>query len=358
MKRFWQVLTIGVLLAGTLPLTAFGNVIGPGGPPRVILPPPVPPERAPDELDALIESLDLGPATTYRGLTIYPLRRGHLARAQPLRPLTFDEALERDVLTVREADQGVVDAVEVRNTGRRYVFLMGGEVLSGARQDRMFRYDSLMPPYSGWRRVAVYCVEKGRWTPVVTAFGSKGHVANPALRQAAGEAAPQRDIWVGVDRKARELSVRQLESRAFAQIYEDAQVQQDLEEYESNLEPLLREETCGAVALSRGEILAADIFASESLFDALWPKLLRSYVLDVKRRGPEPLGERPRVLRFLRGALSHTAGRRPLPTPGVGELVRLTGSPTGGTALLYDVEAVHAHLYPAVTILPRPLLER
>ena len=359
MKRFWSVLAIGALALATLAFVALGNVIGPGGPPggppRVILP-PEPPQRVPDALDALLQDVDLGPPQSYRGLTIYPLRHRHLST--DFRPLTFDEALAKGVLDVREVDRGVVDSVEVNNRSDRYAFLMGGQILSGARQDRMFRQDTILPPFSGWTRVGVYCVEKGRWTPVATGFGSKGQVVNPALRQAAGASAPQETIWAGVDRKARELSVRQLESRAFGHIYADDRVQQDLADYERNLEMLPLREMCGAVAVSGGGILGADLFFSEGLFEELWPKLLRSYALDAKRSGLGPVGERDRVLQFLRGALSDQARRQPLPTPGAGELVSLTGSPTGGTALLFRDETVHAHLFPAVTILPRPLLER
>ncbi|MFQ6098147.1 MAG: ARPP-1 family domain-containing protein [Armatimonadota bacterium] len=312
-----------------------GPVIVP--PPRPV--PPLPPTR--DAIDALLAELEIGPADHYRDLTVYPLRRRH--GSARLRPLTFDEALRRGDLVVRERGAGRVNEVEVRNDARRHVFLMAGEVLTGAKQDRMFRDDVLLPPHSGWVPVSVYCVEQGRWTPVSERFRSEKTLVPPALRRQAQLHEPQARVWAGVNAAAAENRVRHGATKRFNEIYATPTVRARLSAYRAHYVPPRWGRTVGAVVCSRGRILGADIFSDPDLFDALWPKILDSYAMDA-RRGRGWRGGNEWVRRFLRGARSDNSSRHHVPTPGVGELLRISGR-TSGFALTYRDEAVHLNLH-------------
>jgi len=349
MKRVLAAVLLAGLVMGAVAICALGNVIGGGK----VVPPPGPPKPIPieklDAIDAVIGDLEVGPASSYHGLTIYPLRQRH--PGSDFRPLTFDEAMDRGDLTIRETERGAVDSVRARNNGGRPAFLMRGEILGGSRQDRIFRQDVLMPPYSAWVDVPVYCVEQGRWTPVSEYFSTTRHTVNARLRNAAAGEAAQEHIWAGVREQAAEQGVVQTPNKAFKEIYDARPVQDRMGEYERHFGPLPEEGTCGAVAMTRSEVLGADVFGNESLFRELWPKLLRSYALDADMHGVQHVGSPGQVREFLRQALSQHAHHGYESTPGAGEMLTIGGA-TCGKALVYAGEAVHIQLYPAATILP------
>ncbi|MFQ6132303.1 MAG: ARPP-1 family domain-containing protein [Armatimonadota bacterium] len=352
MKRVLVGVLIGASLVGLIAMCALGNVIGGGK----VVRPPEPPKPAPieeyDAIDALIGDLEVGPPQSYRGLTIYHVRQRH--PGSDFRPLTFDEAMDRGYLTIREKERGTVNTVQVRNDGGRHAFLMGGEIITGSRQDRTFQQDVLMPPRSGWIDVGVYCVEEGRWTPVSQYFSTTRRAVNAGLRNAAAVGAAQERIWAGVRDQAAEQGVVQSPNRAFKEIYAARKVQESMGDYERHFMPIRQADVCGAVAVTRGQILCADVFANEDVFEELWPKLLRSYALDAGKRGVHHMPETARVREFLRRALSKYAHHGHGSTPGAGEILTIRGT-TSGKALAYAGEAVHIQLYPSPI---RPLLER
>ncbi|MFQ5811346.1 MAG: ARPP-1 family domain-containing protein, partial [Armatimonadota bacterium] len=257
---------------------------------------------------------------------------------------------------VREIGRGGrVNEVEVQNRSRRPVFLMGGQMLFGSKQDRIFQRDALISPRSEWTRVPVYCVERDRWTPVSEHFSGKGRAVAPALRRAAQESASQAEIWSGVARQRDELGVAKGGTETYGAIYEDAGIQSRLREYRDRLRPTPGWGTCGVVAVGRRGIICADIFGDRALFAKLWDSLLDSYVLDEGKHGRWPITEEGAVREFLRQARSDRAGHYDTPTPGIGDAMRISGM-TSGAALSYRHDAVHVNLYPRPVI--RPLLER
>ena len=136
----------------------------------------------PKSIKSSLKKLVIGKPITYKNLTIFPLTQGFTPKT---RYTTLDEAMGKDWLTIREIGSGDVNFVELRNTGNKTVLILTGEMISGAKQDRMLKDDVLIPANSKWVRVPVYCVEHGRWAAVSPAFKSSGLVVPNALRQCA-----------------------------------------------------------------------------------------------------------------------------------------------------------------------------
>ena len=83
-----------------------------------------------------------------------------------------------------------------RNRSDRYIFLMAGEALGGAKQDRMVSDDVLLPTHSRVE-IAVWCVEHGRWTGEKEFRGS-AFTAPPAVRKRAIASKNQSEVWDSV----------------------------------------------------------------------------------------------------------------------------------------------------------------
>src|SRR6266571_4240465 len=78
-------------------------------------------------------------------------------------PLTLDEALTKKAAKVHET--GDVNSLEIENVGDEPIFVQSGDIVKGGQQDRALTASLLLPPRSGRTRVAVFCVEHGRWWP-------------------------------------------------------------------------------------------------------------------------------------------------------------------------------------------------
>jgi hypothetical protein len=135
----------------------------------------------------LIGRLEIGKAASHRNLTIFPLflKAGEASDPQKAKIVTLDEALSHGWLLIEEKDGGTVPEVVVTNRSEHMIFLMGGEILSGCRQDRIVRKDVLIRPRRRNLSVPVYCVEQGRWTYRSESFTSEKNLGTFELRSAA-----------------------------------------------------------------------------------------------------------------------------------------------------------------------------
>jgi len=268
----------------------------------------------------------VGPASTYSNYAL------------------LDEAIRSGRVKVQEKDGGEVNTVRMRNAGKTYVFGMAGEIVSGAKQDRMLQDDVLLPPGSGWLDVPVFCTEHGRWTGT-SSFGTKGYVASGAVRSKASQTGSQEEVWAEVDAAHEGLGVA-TPSRAFAKVYEDKAAQDQAQPYLDKLDrlPELCPGALGVVVAVGNRIVCVDAFGSPALFRKMWPKLLRSYVIDAMQSRPSGSIGQKQVQQFIK-----TAARAEVtdqPTVGAGRLQRLAAAGASGSALVFRSSVVHLDLFP------------
>jgi hypothetical protein len=76
----------------------------------------------------------------------------------------------------------------------------------------------------------------------------------------------------------------------------------------------------------------------------MWPKLLRSYVIDAVSQQPKGQLSAARATRFLRDAASASAVVQP--SVGAGTLYRISGAGASGSALEHQKKVVHMDLFP------------
>lgn len=104
-----------------------------------------------------LKRINIGSPVEYRNLKIYPLEMTAILKTEDF--ITLDEAMDKGWLKIREIGSGNVNQVEIKNNGNVPVFILTGEMITGAKQDRMIKEDILLPSNSGWVEVDVYCVE-------------------------------------------------------------------------------------------------------------------------------------------------------------------------------------------------------
>lgn len=302
-----------------------------------------------NEVTRLLGRLLIHAPQHFRGLTVFALElRGG---EDDMDYATLDDALRQGILRV--SDTGVVERVLMENLSRtQSVFVMAGEVVSGGKQNRMVRSDTLIPPVT---RVSVptYCVEQGRWVGHDKFSGGR-YLSNYALRQKAMAAAPQAEVWGQVEADQRRLRVESATKDYEAGAASPA-VARELDAYRGAFAPLWRPRIVGFVVAQGNQIVGADAFCNPRLFLRLRDKLLDSYAFDCVGRFDRirpPIFRQEDASDFM--ARIYTARFRRGDTPGAGETLDFSGTGVEGSSLLNRNAVLHLHATPGYRILPVP----
>lgn len=326
-KRKWQLVILGpavlIVLAGFFLWTAL-----------------VPGVEA---IDALAPSTEagwhLGTGVTYENLTIFPVLSAAVADTSAF--ATLDEALASGDAVVTEqgnylrrtrdgaalpriASGPQVNQLVLVNRGKKPLLLLAGEVISGGKQDRIIGKDRLVPPGAEPLPLDVFCVEQGRWTGGSDRFAAAKMMVHPSVREKAAFEQDQSKVWAAVRGESAsttasapasgttsaggragpavlpQISAQSVQSvivdsaptGSYGKIYNSPAVGPSVESFSRKVESRFRRATTGlkdqhvvgVVVAYGGEVAWSDIFASSELFDAYWPKLLRSYVVEALTR--------------------------------------------------------------------------
>ncbi len=299
-------------------------------------------------LDA-IAGLTLGKPIVQRRMAMFPLLDGRTG-AVPRAYLTLDEALEAGTAQVTEVSHdGSVPELLFRNAGARPVLLVEGEELLGARQNRTLNV-SILAPLQRETRIPVSCVERGRWgydEDVVFHRSDRSHFArgrrsklesvNRGMsRDPGSRRSDQGAVWDAIDDKLAAMSVSS-PTDAMGAVYE--QHRASLEDYVAAFRH--RPGQVGAVFLVGARFAGLDLFAHESTFAALLPKLLRGYALDALEVDSNS-GHAPPVAtahRLIAGVV--VAEARDYPAVGLGRDVRIDSPAVAGAALVAGDAVLH-----------------
>jgi hypothetical protein len=266
---------------------------------------------------------------------------------------TLDEALEKDLVDVTEISEGgSVPALKVSNKAENLLFLMAGEQLRGAKQNRVLNVSIMIGPKTELP-IPVSCVEAGRWRYQSRKFSSAGTSSHSYLRAMMAkdvtasyrfEGAPrsqQGAVWSEIARKLGKMGSRS-QSAALNQVYED---------YESRMKKVTEElmippGSSGAVFAFGGRIVGVDLFDQSTTFEKLWPKLVRSYAIDALEQPVQPSTlTREAVAAWLNVAF--TARSEKFSSPGLGDDVRFESESVVGSSLLVENQSIHTELFSA-----------
>lgn len=264
------------------------------------------------------------------------------------------EALEK--VTVTEVSQGgSVPELRVKNGLDRRVFLMDGQELVGAKQNRILNTDVLVPA-GGELVIPVSCVEAGRWRPVSSKFSPgrsashrvrsrKNERVHESLRQEARHDANQHAVWEEVN----DSLVHARASSPTAALH-DAYVQRQAELDRFRSELRMPEGAVGLAVFHGKRWLGLDLFDRYTTLVYFWQSLLESYAIDwlLEPAAGEAAGLLPEA-GAVREAMDRSASGNweGFASPGEGRDYRLNDATLSGTALVWEEETVvHLQLFP------------
>lgn len=190
-----------------------------------------------------------------------------------------------------------VNTLVLINNSKHPLILLAGEIVTGGKQDRVIGKDRLVPAESDPIDLSVFYVEHGRWVASSDKFGSMSlSMAAPSVRGSAMAFQNQQMVWDSVGR-AKEGVVAAAPAptgavlggtTSYAKVMANPDIKQQVdavakpveENYSSTIKQLRDRHAVGVVVAVNGTFVWADLFASTSLLEKYWPKLVRSYATD------------------------------------------------------------------------------
>jgi len=231
-----------------------------------------------------LSDLQIGEPISHEGLTVHPLIRASLLGKDYL---TLDEALQLNVARVTEvSESGSVPQLLFRNQGEQAVFLLDGEELVGAKQNRVLNI-TILAPAGKDTVIPVSCVEAGRWNHSRSDFTSapraqfsasrakKAASVSENLAYSQEARSDQAEVWSDIEDKMSRMRSRSATS-AVEQVFED---------HESKLGKYVEQLGCvegqvGAIFSVKGRLAGMELFDLADTCGLLMPKIIRSYAMD------------------------------------------------------------------------------
>ncbi|MEO0115868.1 MAG: DUF6569 family protein [candidate division WOR-3 bacterium] len=294
-----------------------------------------------------LEGIKLEEPRFLRNLVIYPLSNGGKTN---LKIKVLDEALKNNDVLISELDSARIEQVSFQNRSDYQVFVLDGEEITGAWQNRITTTAAYIDAKSEVL-LPTSCVEQGRWGgkyqftlantcsyPSLRAILCKD-VTNSLIKTRTFQANQER-IWQSVSHKLNSLKV-QSKTSSMHDIF--SRLEEELSRFSENASAL--NQFTGVVAVCGERILCLDLFGYQNIFTHLLPKLLTSYGLDAleKMLTLSPLPTK-RVREFL-NQLKEVPTQR-FPSVGLGEEVRFQTDKLLGRALIFGENLLHLAAFP------------
>ncbi len=232
-----------------------------------------------------VEKLTLSGPHTHANLTIFLVRGQDTLKDQNI--LTLQEGLEQGLAVVHDRGRLLID-----NRADAPLFIQAGDIVKGGSQDRTLPFDMLVSARTNQLPIAAFCVESGRSVPRANELGTSFQSSTEQLpgrkfrlATISGPDIAQGQVWSNVAALQANLarnvggSVQVPRQETSLQLtLEHPRVQDAVRKYVADLGQIVdnKDDAIGYVVVVNGKIQSADVYASSSLFQKLWPKLLKA----------------------------------------------------------------------------------
>jgi len=291
----------------------------------------------------LLGTLTIGLPSHHHNLTFFPLLWP--GTHEPTYTL-LSTAIESGEAVVEEVNEsGSVPNLSVKNKCKRPLLIPEGEILMGAKQNRVINVTVLVAAGVKFL-LPVSCVEAGRWRYKSRHFESKFH-SPPSLRHkklksvhrnrsAGGPAdSDQGEVWDEVQACLSGVSATS-ETSSLTDAFDAAE--ETLKEACKQL--VMPEGAAGVLVGRHNRIIGMDLFDSPTTLKTLWSRLSDAYFFDALR-DPAAAPETPvdRAQQFIERLGS--AAKPRVPALALGDELEIASEGLVGAALLYDGGICH-----------------
>jgi len=297
-----------------------------------------------------IEGVVLGEPTIHAQMAMFPLLTEEEGTADYM---ILDEAIANGYAHVTEIDEsGTVPEVKFKNSSDKRIFMMEGEELVGAKQNRTLNL-SILAPAEKEITIPVTCVESGRWrTCESERFDTSDRVHYSRGRRKKMESvsenmnfynrpeANQSEVW-------KEISSKELRMESFSPTSSMGAI---FEKNKGRISDYVKaftavENQAGMLVMVGDDIVGLDLFDNKETLKKLMPKLVRSFALDaIELNTSKKYQPRTEDAEDLLKKTA-TANKSMHPAIGDGKNLRLQSEEVIGGALSLDYQMIHLSVF-------------
>ena len=297
-----------------------------------------------------IEEGVLGEPTIHGQMVMFPLLSEEEGTTDYM---ILDEAIANGYAHVTEINEsGNVPELKFRNSSDKRIFMMEGEELVGATQNRTLNL-SILAPQEKEITIPVTCVESGRWrTCASERFDTSDRVHYSRGRRKKMESvsenmnfynrpeANQSEVW-------KEISSKELRMESFSPTSSMGAI---FEKNKGRISDYVKaftavENQAGMLVMVGDDIVGLDLFDNKETLKKLMPKLVRSFALDaIELNTSKKYHPRTEDAEDL---LKKTAtdNKSMHPEIGDGKNLRLQSEEVIGGALVLDYQVIHLSVF-------------
>lgn len=299
----------------------------------------------PVNLEKAFGGIELGAPVGNNGFSIVPVYNRNQTEH---RILLLNQAMKDGLILVEEtSSSGEVQTVAVKNLCSDPILIPEGDILIGAKQNRVVNITILLGGHSRLK-IPVSCVEQGRWRFDQSKVFMAAYKAPPSLRgknmkfvkesreSNRGYEGNQGAVW---------SEVHHCLSSADTASPTDSLT----DSYEKNQEDIRRhrekfvcpKDAAGFIFMKDGQPLGLDVYANSEMLELAWERLIDSYLTDAlyyrrdesKKHPSKPVD----LLEQLKQSLQPTPE-----TIGLGQRFELEKSQVEGSCLINGSDLCHA----------------
>lgn len=208
-------------------------------------------------------------------------------RVNSFKYISFSNALKREELIVTEVNSsGSVNDLMIENKSDYFVFFSDGDLLQGAKQNRVLNTSVLVMPHTKIV-VPVSCVEAGRWRYTSNTFRSSGFYAPSHLRREMHKSVIS-SLRLNEEHRSNQGRVWDEVSK-YEKFHNEHSPTSDMLNtfekkkgiFDKDLNDIFPEAGMNSVAIFKGRKLASvESFNSSEVYGEYFPKLIRAAMMD------------------------------------------------------------------------------
>lgn len=269
---------------------------------------------------------------------------------------TFDyvslgTAAKEKMIELLELKEGAsVNDILVVNHSDKYVFMMDGDIIEGAKQNRVINTSILLAPKVK-TKIHVSCVEQGRWYHVSDLFMPSDYVAPANMRQVKNE-----DVFSSLKRQSKAYAHQ---GRVWDKVSENLHVQ-DIKSETSNLSDAMNskqeeftifadnfkadDHVNGLAFFNDNKFVGLDLFNSSKVYKEYFPKILKGAAMQFSylKEPTKKVDEAELKYRFLETMDKiETLERNSFNGVGVGTEERFESDKLNGFQLMFENKIIH-----------------
>ena len=261
-------------------------------------------------------------------------------------------AIKHNMIEVKEvSDSGSVNDLFVINYSDYYVFFMDGDILKGAKQNRVLNTSVLLRPKTK-TVLPVSCVEAGRWRYSSSKFDMEDKYSAPAMMRFSKAKkvsrnleerrcydADQSDVWKNVA-GLHDLNEVHSETSNLSDIYysKEEDLNSAIKDFEAN------KDANGIAVFVNGKLSGIDVFNRKDVYEEYFTKILNGIAMESRysRNKAEGFDEEKageKVQEFIRDFDSKA--KKEYNAVGAGTERRFAAKDIAGFELHYNDDLIH-----------------